>query len=93
MTASICMEELSHSLGSLAKIGRTSDSSALLLASLLPPLLELKRADAASRGVNSCEGFSSETSLIPGESILQRARGFSLNFSERRIDLIVCEMQ
>jgi len=72
------MEELRHSLGSLIKIGSTSGSSAVLLASLLPPLLELTRADAASSSVNYGEGFSSETTVILGESVLQRARGFSL---------------
>lgn len=72
------MEELRHSLGSLIKVGSISDSSALLLAFLLLTLLELRRADAASSSVNCRESFGSETSLVPGESVLQRARRFAL---------------
>lgn len=48
MTALVCMEELRHSLASFIKIGSTSDCSAVLLASLLPPLLQQTRAVASS---------------------------------------------
>lgn len=77
------MEELQHSLGSFIKIGSTSDCSAMLLASLLPPLLQQTGAVAASSGVNFCGGFSSKTFLVPWWYVLQGARGFSLLASVR----------
>lgn len=73
------MEELRHSLGSLPKVGGASASFILLLASLLPPPLELTRAEAVSSGVNCHADFCTDTSLIQGEKVLQRARGFSLH--------------
>lgn len=86
------MEELRYNLGSLIKIGSISDSSAIL-ASLLPPL-ELTRADAASSRADCCEGFSLETSFISGGECIAEVKGIlTLCFSERRIDLIVCEVQ
>lgn len=55
MTALVCMEELQHSLGSFIRVGSTSECSAVLLASLLPPLLQQTRAAAASSGVEAVE--------------------------------------
>lgn len=82
MTALICMEELRHIPGSFIKIGSTSDCSAVLLVSLLPPVFQ-RRAVAASSSVNCCGGFSSKTFLVPWQDVLQRARGFSLLTSVR----------
>lgn len=72
------MEELRHSLDSLPKIGGASDSFMLLLASLLPPPLALRRAEAVSSGVNCHADFCTDISLIQGQKVLQRERGFSL---------------
>lgn len=58
----------------------------MLLASLLPPLLQQTGAVAASSGVNFCGGFSSKTFLVPWWYVLQGARGFSLLASVREED-------
>lgn len=49
---------------SLPKIGGASDSFMLLLASLLPPPLALRRAEAVSSGVNCHADFCTDISLI-----------------------------